>query len=338
MAAALSVAFLAGSLTFGSTASAYIIDVGMADLAAKEKAENEKKLEKQRAEKKAAEQRAAKEKAAREKAEKEQRAAAAKEEKQRRDEKKKETKEERNVSLLQDKAAETPAKKQEQKTANNDAKKAMDEAAKASTPPVQQKKEEEPKLPVQNKKADEPKAPVQNNKTSEPKVHAQEKKQEGSYKGSNEFIKVKKNPEGERFQEIFRDPSFVYYMDMQSVRYVPVPNRQEKMIDVWVKLKPSGFSDDADSKAGRYYLEHYYINPQNKQIQFLCELEVTGRPSNAIKERPYSSQNWENLVPGSVEDDIYHAVVKRVKSSSGIGGAMNSPTLSDVFDALNIGL
>ena len=109
------------------------------------------------------------------------------------------------------------------------------------------------------------------------------------------------------------------------------------MIDVWVKLKPNSFSDDEDAKAGKYYLEHYYLNPKSKQIQFLCELEVTGRPSNAIKERPYSSQNWENLVPGSVEDDIYHAVVKKAKSSSSIGGVA-MPSASDVLDMLNIGL
>ena len=116
-----------------------------------------------------------------------------------------------------------------------------------------------------------------------------------------------------------------------------MPNRQDSMIDVWVKLKPNGDSAEADDQKGKYYLEHYYIYPKNKQIQFLCELEVTGRPSNAIKERPYSSQNWENLVPGSVEDDIYHAVVKRVKNSSSIGG-IPIPSASDILDALNIGL
>ena len=126
-------------------------------------------------------------------------------------------------------------------------------------------------------------------------------------------------------------------MDTRSVRNVPIPNRQDRMIDVWVKLKPNSFSDEEDAKAGKYYLEHYYLNPKSKQIQFLCELEVTGRPSNAIKERPYSSQNWENLVPGSVEDDIYHAVVKKAKSSSSIGGVA-IPSASDVLDMLNIGL
>lgn len=300
MAVALSVAFLAGSLTFGSTASAYIINVGMEDLAAKEKtADSDKKQEKK--------------------------VESAKEHRNSKDKGKDSQNEKQDIKPLQDKKADAAAKKQEKKTAGNDAKKAMEEAPKSSAMPVQQKKVEGTKLPVQNKKTDEPKIPVQ------------EKKAGYSVQGSKDSVKTKKNKEKDRFQEIFRDSSFVYYMDTRSVRNVPIPNRQDRMIDVWVKLKPNSFSDAAEADTGKYYLEHYYINPKSKQIQFLCELEVTGRPSNAIKERPYSSQNWENLVPGSVEDDIYHAVVKKAKESSSIGG-MAVPSASDILDMLNIGL
>ena len=255
VAAALAMTFLSGSLTFGSTASAYIINVGMEDLAAQEKAADSGKKQEKKAEN-------------------------AKEHGNAKDEKKKEVKD------------------------------------------FQEKMK-----PFVQKKADEPKVPLQGKKT------------EASAQESTDAVKTKnkKSKEKDRFQEIFRDESFIYYMDMRSVRNVPIPNRQDRMIDVWVKLKPNSFSDDEDAKAGKYYLEHYYLNPKSKQIQFLCELEVTGRPSNAIKERPYSSQNWENLVPGSVEDDIDHAVVKKAKSSSGVGGVA-IPSASDVLDMLNIGL
>ena len=271
--------FLAGSLTFGSTASAYIINVGMEDLAAQEKAADSGKK--------------------------------------------------------QEKKAETSVKKEDKKAENSDTKKAMEEASKASVTPAPQKKEEGQKPLVLNKKKEEMKPSVQK-KADEPKVPLQGKKTEAPEQANRDFFKTKKNKE-DRFQEIFRDESFIYYMDMRSARNVPIPNRQERMIDVWVKLKPNSFSDEGNAKAGKYYLEHYYINPKNKQIQFLCELEVTGRPSNAIKERPYSSQNWENLVPGSVEDDIYHAVVEKAKSSSSIGG-VEVPSASDILDMLNIGL
>lgn len=291
VAAALSMTFLAGSLTFGSTASAYIINVGMEDLAAQEKAaDSNEKPEKQK---------------------------------------------KQEVKNFKEKKAEASVKKGDKKAENNDAKKSMEEAAKASVTSAPQKREKVQTPLVSNKKKEELKTSVQE-KANEPKVPLQGKKTEASEQTNRDFFKTKKNKE-DRFQEIFRDGSFIYYMDMRSARNVPIPNRQDRMIDVWVKLKPNSFSDEEDAKAGKYYLEHYYLNPKSKQIQFLCELEVTGRPSNAIKERPYSSQNWENLVPGSVEDDIYHAVVEKAKSSSSIGG-VEMPSASDILDMLNIGL
>ena len=307
MAAALGMTFLAGSLTFGSTASAYIINVGMEDLAAQEKTADSGEKQEKRAE-------------------------TAKEHGNAKDEKKKE------IKNFREKKAETSVKEADKKVENSDTKKTIEEAPKASVTPVPQKREEGQKPLVSNKKKEETKPFVQK-KADESKVPLQGKKTEAPVQANKDAVetKNKKNKEKDRFQEIFRDDSFIYYMDMRSARNVPIPNRQERMIDVWVKLKPNSFSDEEDAKAGKYYLEHYYINPKDKQIQFLCELEVTGRPSNAIKERPYSSQNWENLVPGSVEDDIYHAVVKKAKSSSSIGGVA-IPSASDVLDMLNIGL
>ena len=307
VAAALSMTFLAGSLTFGSTASAYIINVGMEDLAAQEKTADSGEKQEKKAE-------------------------TAKEHGNAKDEKKKE------IKNFREKKAETSVKEADKKVENSDTKKTIEEAPKASVTPVPQKREEGQKPLVSNKKKEETKPSVQK-KADESKVPLQGKKMEAPVQANKDAVKMKnkKSKEKDRFQEIFRDESFIYYMDTRSVRNVPIPNRQDRMIDVWVKLKPNSFSDEEDAKAGKYYLEHYYINPKDKQIQFLCELEVTGRPSNAIKERPYSSQNWENLVPGSVEDDIYHAVVKKAKSSSSIGGVA-IPSASDVLDMLNIGL
>ena len=307
MAAALAMTFLAGSLTFGSTASAYIINVGMEDLAAQEKAADSGRKQEKKAE-------------------------TVKEHGNAKDEKKKE------IKNFREKKAETSVKEADKKVENIDTKKTIEEAPKASVTPVPQKREEGQKPLVSNKKKEETKPSVQK-KADESKVPLQGKKMEAPVQANKDAVKTKnkKNKEKDRFQEIFRDESFIYYMDTRSVRNVPIPNRQDRMIDVWVKLKPNSFSDEEDAKAGKYYLEHYYLNPKSKQIQFLCELEVTGRPSNAIKERPYSSQNWENLVPGSVEDDIYHAVVKKAKSSSSIGGVA-IPSASDVLDMLNIGL
>ena len=137
-----------------------------------------------------------------------------------------------------------------------------------------------------------------------------------------------------RFIEIHRDESFVYYMDRKTARYLPIPHMaKEKMIDVWIKLEPLEFLEGDYTYPSKYYLEHYLIRPKTQQIQFVCELEVTGRPQNAIMERDYSPANWEGLVPGSVEDDIYHGAIKALKKRKGFAMTRHGKNLT-MRDAL----
>ena len=99
MAAALSMTFLAGSLTFGSTASAYIINVGMEDLAAQEKTADSGEKQEKKAE-------------------------TAKEHGNAKDEKKKE------IKNFREKKAETSVKEADKKVENSDTKKTIEEAPK----------------------------------------------------------------------------------------------------------------------------------------------------------------------------------------------------------------
>lgn len=149
--------------------------------------------------------------------------------------------------------------------------------------------------------------------------------------------KKKKQPKA-RYVQILADDNYTYFLDTESMRYIPMPHSgTEKILDVWVRLFDTDNSGDAKaySYPKKYYLEHYYIRPEKQQIQFLCELEVTGRPENTIQERPYSAKNWENLVPGSIEDDLYRSImthVKKDKKSKGFGGIW--PEGMSVRDAL----
>ena len=100
---------------------------------------------------------------------------------------------------------------------------------------------------------------------------------------------------------------------MQSARWINRPrSNKEQLIDVWIKLVEA--SDKAYSYPETYLLEHYYIRPTTRQIQFLCELEVAGRPSNTVEQRPYDESHWEELIPGSVEEKIYLAVMENSKN------------------------
>lgn len=131
----------------------------------------------------------------------------------------------------------------------------------------------------------------------------------------------------ERFVPLLSDNGYLYLMDTQNARWIRMPHSGDEYIaDVWIKLvktdeekKDDGNNPEDYSYPPKYYLEHYYLRPKTQQIQFLSELEVTGRPDNAIKERAYSMQNWENLVPGSLEDDIYHGALKAMGKNK-VGG------------------
>lgn len=182
-------------------------------------------------------------------------------------------------------------------------------------------------------KADEPIAAAA--KDSDTGEHLSLKERLALLKAKNanpEATAEDKKEQKQRFQQILQDDSYIYYMDTQNVRWISMPHSDgEKIIDVWIRLVDKGAAEDASTSAtastgtlytypSKYFLEHYYIRPEKQQIQFLSELEVQGRPQNTVQERPYNAQNWEELVPESVEDSIYHAVVDRMKSRSKTGG------------------
>ena len=164
----------------------------------------------------------------------------------------------------------------------------------------------------------------------------------------------------QRFIKLAVDETYTYYLDKTSVQWKKMPySTTEYMADFWIRMiarnpqnsddmnyygeddsleilsaRERGYSyrpeDEEILRQQSYVLEHYYLRPKTKQIQFLCELEVFGRPQNTINERDYDYRNWENLVPGSVESAIYYSVIKVLDMSK------NDPkghmTFSDMLD------
>jgi len=147
-----------------------------------------------------------------------------------------------------------------------------------------------------------------------------------------------------RFVKLAADDRYTYYLDKNAVQWKKMPySSSEYIADVWVRMierKPQELDSDmaaygADNfnaeisslaekgyqyspgdlevlQSQSYVLEHYYLRPKTNQIQFLCELEVFGRPQNTINERTYDYKNWESLVPDSVESIIYTTVIKTI--------------------------
>ena len=125
-----------------------------------------------------------------------------------------------------------------------------------------------------------------------------------------------------RYKTLFVDNGFTYYLDSKNSRWVLRPNSgRERMIEAWVRLVENttggSVAEDGKVRPNKYFLEHYYISPERREIMFISELEVTGRPENAVKERPYDAANWEQLVPGSIEDDLFDAIVAKMKQAPG---------------------
>ncbi len=183
-----------------------------------------------------------------------------------------------------------------------------------------------------------------------------------SKKSAKQKIKVEKA----RFVKIAVDDAYIYYLDRQSIVWKRIPySASEYMVDFWVRmieLNPDmsdvpedlyDYINDANSgeievaqeqniqydpvdvdvlQHKKYFLEHYYVRPKTKQIQFLCELEVIGRPQNTISERDYEYKNWENLVPSSIESLIYKAVMKEAgKNGNADNGRMSGTDMLEEY-------
>lgn len=135
----------------------------------------------------------------------------------------------------------------------------------------------------------------------------------------------------ERYVFLFKDNGFAYYLDRQNARWKKIPYSEvEDILDVWIRLVKVDGAEEY-SYPPKYYLEHYYLRPKTKQVQFLSELEVAGRPNNAIKERAYSARNWENLVSGSLEDELYHSVMTYMKRDP-VNHWFKGKSLNDVLE------
>ena len=150
---------------------------------------------------------------------------------------------------------------------------------------------------------------------------AEEKREEKERKAQERREKKHKKRTNQKYQLVYEDDSYVYYLDMENLRWRDIPYTEEKMLDVWVRLIPVADSaaaekleDEGGFSMGHFYLEHYYMRKKTRQIQFLAELEVTGRPNNDVETGKYRSAAWEELVPGSIEDALYNRIMKRMSN------------------------
>ena len=218
---------------------------------------------------------------------------------------------------------------EEQKRLDKEAK-----AAQKTQKKIDKTREQRAKAKEKDAKAAAKKA-AKEEKRLEKEARAEEKAIEKDQKANRKFAQKQRT----RYVKLFKDNDFTYYMDSETAKWVNVPySAESKMIDVWVQLvegdnhaqittvTKEDMAGEYEAKRAeytppaKYFLEHYYLWPERQKIQFLCELEVTGKPDNVIDQRKYNIKNWEELVPGSIEDNIYHSVVARMNKKHSILG------------------
>ena len=132
------------------------------------------------------------------------------------------------------------------------------------------------------------------------------------------------NANKEHYFLFAKDDMFSYYMDTRYIKWRRYPFKADEFIvDVWIRIVENdlatAFADGKIDYLPRYYLEHYYLYPAGKEIQFLSEQEISIRPDNDIIERKYSPTNWEPVVPGSLEDTIFYGVTRNMTKYNLIG-------------------
>ena len=136
---------------------------------------------------------------------------------------------------------------------------------------------------------------------------------------TEEKASARKQKEEERYAYLLSDSGYDYFLDGRATHWIPLPYRDDEyIVDTWIKLVPTDSTDDPESGnysyPQKYYLAHYYVRPKTQQIQFLSELEVSGeRPDNTVKGRGYMPRNWEDLTPGSIEDEVYRGTLASIK-------------------------
>lgn len=129
----------------------------------------------------------------------------------------------------------------------------------------------------------------------------------------------RKDKERERYAYLLSDSGYDYFLDGRATHWIPLPYRDDEyIVDTWLQIVPTDSTDDPESGnysyPQKYYLAHYYVRPKTQQIQFLSELEVSGeRPDNTVKGRGYMPRNWEDLTPGSIEDEVYRGTLASIK-------------------------
>lgn len=125
-----------------------------------------------------------------------------------------------------------------------------------------------------------------------------------------------------RFIFMNENENYSYYLDADTVRYIPDPYRDEKLMDAWIKVVPTETGRQSEIKtrlannlqvAGydefNYSMRRYYFRVSQRQIQrmYLRDFSGSGKVLDTQSYK-YEAIRWEELVPNSL-GDVWHSFI-----------------------------
>ena len=129
-----------------------------------------------------------------------------------------------------------------------------------------------------------------------------------------------------RYYLINETENYSYYLDTETLRQIPDPYRDEKLIDAWIKAIPSGAGRQAEFTKRRnnvkstdgyeifgYSMRRYYFRTTQRQIQQMDLRDFTdfGKPLDS-QNYNYDVGRWEDIVPNTSPDAWYDFITLHI--------------------------
>lgn len=119
---------------------------------------------------------------------------------------------------------------------------------------------------------------------------------------------VVKQEAQDRYVFLYADEEMNYFMDRESSKKIRHPYLDESLLDVWVKIAENEHA--AYAYPERYGMVHYYVRLNKPELQLIETVLVQGKTAQESKPpRPYREKNWKTVVPDTMEEELYRAIV-----------------------------
>lgn len=105
-----------------------------------------------------------------------------------------------------------------------------------------------------------------------------------------------------------------YFLDQATAKKIRHPYLKEDLWDIWLKIKEN--ENAAYTYPEVYTMEHYYVRLIKPELQRMQRIQMEEESAlEYVLQTPFQEKNWKILIPGSIEEEIYWAIIKNVKQN-----------------------